>query len=389
MINRRYDILILLALLFVGTGCQMSWLRKEPRYVDPALPMTLGCHELVNYLNHQNQGLEGWRCTSTVMWVRLPNGIRQRLEGVIACQAPQYFRLTAENMIADADLGSNASRCWMYSRPGDPAVLTWRHEDTALLQQVPTGMPHIDPAWLMVILGITPLDVNDYELSRAPAGTQELWLTAIEDGPSGRPIRRVIKVDSVRGVIREHAVFDSEGRAIARAELSEHKSYGGHLIPGKVKLVFPEMDSEISLAFKRIETNPHLPDELWQIPDRNMQVVDLGDVIRSRMVPQGRGSAAEQGSPFSLPRANLQPPVFDPPPKTAFGEKDTAFDGVSPNANGEQASEFGNNKIAEPEWATPISTSRTADDDASFQRPAPPRQEPRAPKERRLFPWLN
>ncbi|WP_145944108.1 LolA family protein [Fuerstiella marisgermanici] len=390
MINRSCDILILTTVLLFGSGCQTSWFRKEPQYVDPALPMSYSCHELVDYLNRQNQGLNGWRSTSTVMTVRLPNGLRPNLKGVIACQSPNYFRLTAENIMAEADLGSNASRCWMYSRPGDPAVLTWRHEDTALLQQIPTGMPYIDPKWLMLILGITPLDANDYELTQAPQGTHQLWLLAIEDTPHGRPIRRVIKVDTLRGVVREHVIFDSESHTIARATLSQHQLHNGHFLPGRVKLEFPATDSEITLTFKNIDTNPHLPDELWRIPARNMQVVDLGDVIRSRSRSQlsrpGQFSPVDQ--PFGPPKAALQPPEFGSPVQSAFGDGGSMYDGSPSAGSGAAASEFDGREIAEPNWDTPISFRRTADENGSFEAPAPAvDQAPAKQKPRGFFNW--
>ena len=163
---------ILLISVCSSVGCQFPWTKAEPRSTQPpALSMNITSDELVQHLNSKTQGLEGWRCTSTRMQVRLPNGMSQRLKGAIACQAPNYFRLTASNVIATADLGSNNHRCWVYVKPGESAVMTWKHEDTALLQQIPSGVPYIDPNWLMLVLGVTPLDPADYEIS-SPAGSR-------------------------------------------------------------------------------------------------------------------------------------------------------------------------------------------------------------------------
>ena len=354
-----------------AAGCQSAW-RQEVEYVDPVLSPNMGCRDLVQHLNNQHHGLEAWRSTSTVMWVRLPNGVRQRLEGVIACQAPQYFRLTAENLIADADLGSNASRCWMYVHPGESAVLTWKHEDTTLLQQIPTGMPYIDPNWLMLVLVVKPLDSNDYEISEGPQGTQELWLTAIEDSPTGRPLRRVIKVDRVRGFIREHAVYDSEAHPIVRAQLSEHKQHNGHRIPTKVKLEFPQMDSEISLTFRTIETNPHLSDDLWKLPDHNMLVVDLGKVVRRKM--QSASPRSIRGNQtFQPPRPKLREPIFDEPERTAFEPADRVLDGSSFTPAPVSPS------VSEPDWDLSESESTPVQQTGHIE-PAPAR---------RRFGWGN
>jgi hypothetical protein len=356
MIDHIFRILPAVVALTICSGCQMPWHKKEPRYVDPALPMTLNRNELVDYLNRQNQGLESWRCTTTRMEVRLPNTLPVRLKGNIACQAPRHFRLTADNVIARADLGSNDNRCWFYSRPGEAAVMTWKHEDSALIQQVPSGVPYIDPNWLMLVLGVKPLDANDYEVSHGLSGGRELWLSAIEDSPSGRPLRRVIKVDTIRGVIREHAVYDSEANPLVRAQLSRHQSYNGHLIPRTVKLQFPQMDSVITLTFEGIETNPHLPEELWRLPDNNMQVVDVGNVIRQRFAPKD-GERKLESPQRSAARAYLEPPVFRQNDKTALLPTERKFDGAA----------AGPISVEAPDWDTPISFSKPVESNVSLE----------------------
>ena len=373
MIDHFFRILPAVVVLMISSGCQMPWHKEEPRYVDPALPMTLNRDELVDYLNRQNQGLESWRCTSTRMEVRLPNTLPVRLKGNIACQAPRHFRLTADNVIARADLGSNDNRCWFYSRPGEAAVMTWKHEDSALIQQVPSGVPYIDPNWLMLVLGVKPLDVNDYEVSNGPAGGRELWLSAIEDSPTGRPLRRVIKVDTIRGVIREHAVYDSEANSLVRAQLSRHQSCNGHLIPKMVKLQFPQMDSEITLTFEDVETNPHLPQELWRLPDDNIKVVDVGNVIRKQFAAKF-GEDRSASSQLPAPRAYLESPVFRQNEKTAVLPTETMMDGVA----------AGSDSIEAPDWDTPISFNKSVESNVSLGTQNVPT---RPPKRKSKWSW--
>ena len=375
MIDHFFRILPAVVVLMISSGCQMPWHKEEPRYVDPALPMTLNRDELVDYLNRQNQGLESWRCTSTRMDVRLPNVLPVRLKGNIACQAPRHFRLTADNVIARADLGSNDNRCWFYSRPGEAAVMTWKHEDSAMIQQVPSGVPYIDPNWLMLVLGVKPLDVNNYEVSKGLSGGRELWLSAIEDSPSGRPLRRVIKVDTIHGVIREHAVYDNEANPLVRAQLSRHQSYNGHLIPNMVRLQFPQMDSEITLTFEGIETNPHLPQELWRLPDNNIQVVDVGNVIRQRFAAKfGEDKAASPQLPAR--RAYLESPVFRQSEKTAVLPTETMMDGAADASN----------SIEAPDWDTPISFRKSVDSNVALGTQNAPTQPPK-PKSKWSWKW--
>jgi hypothetical protein len=337
------------------SGCNiLPWRQKEVRRaVDPALPMTLNRDELVAYINSQHAGLSSWRSTKTKLSARFPGMPTQRLSGSIACQYPQQFRLIAHNVLGQADLGSNSDRCWFYTRPGDPAVITWRHEDTRLLQQVQTGVPYIDPNWLMLVLGVKPLEASDYVLSAGPQGSRQLWLTAIEETPSGRPLRRSIKVDTVEGVVKEHTIHDSEAHLLVRAALSNHQSCGGHMIPGAVRLEFPQMDSEIVLRFSDVETNPDLPASLWLIPESNSTpLVDLGDVIRQRLYHQGL-PVGDQG----LQTASLPPEAQSFVGKSDIRLQQPVFDQQSPFAEIEQSLDDDRNSpavaahaIAEPNW---------------------------------------
>ncbi|MEZ6122145.1 MAG: hypothetical protein R3C49_03085 [Planctomycetaceae bacterium] len=361
-----WTVLVLVVFQIAFSGCQNPSRQHQVHRSDPALPMTLSRDELVELLNRQNTGLDGWKCMSTRLTAKMPGLPTQHLNGYIACQTPQYFRLTADNLIAKADLGSNVSRCWVYVKPGENAVMTWKHEDTALVQQMTTGIPYIDPNWLMLVLGIRPLDANDYELSRSADGKPELWLTAVEQSPTGRPLRRVIKVDTYGGVVREHAIYDSEGRPLVQALLSKHKSHDGHLIPTIVRLTFPQMDTELALSFTGIETNPNLPDSLWHLPETNVTVVDLGEMARHQMMLAQHGSQeTSAGNAFSSrPRARLQPPVFRNPVRSAFaGESDrSAMDGTPLKlTNGVEEPDWateGDAEVAEPNWETPISLPR-------------------------------
>jgi len=375
MIDLLKKITLLLTVLS-SVGCTLPWHKEVARSnAPPALSMNISSAELVEHLNSKTQGLEGWRCTSTRMHVRLPNGMGQRLKGAIACQAPNYFRLTASNVIATADLGSNNHRCWVYVKPGESAIMTWKHEDTALLQQIPSGVPYIDPNWLMLVLGVTPLNPSDYEIS-SPAGSNELWLAAIEEGPSGGPLRRVIKVDVMTGDIREHAVYDSERNPLVRAQLSGYRWYNQKRIPQSVKLLFPQMDSEMTLTFDGIETNPHLPDELWRMPDHNLQVVDLGEVIRHKMLAEQGQLARGQNQFGAAPTAHLQAPVFDDTTRSAFAPpaETTLIDG----SFGEQQG------LEEPDWDTPISYTRTSEPVRQVQEnPSPP------PRRRTMFDYFR
>ncbi len=277
--SRTIVLLILQAALF---GCVTSGKPRVMPSVEPVLSSTMSCEELVDYLNSQNKGLHGWRCMETQVHVSMPGiPLPQNLKGSLSCSEPKNFRLTAENFVAMADFGSNEDICWAYSKPGEPAVMTWDHEDSHLLEYVPGNFPRLDPEWLMVILGIQPLDAREFKLQKPPAGSRELWLVAIEESASGQSIRRVIKVDTLRGFAREHALIDHNGTHLLRAQLSNHRTCGGHVLPHTVKISFPPQKTELTLNFKAIEPNCRIADGVWTPPggDR-IAKIDLGDYVR-------------------------------------------------------------------------------------------------------------
>ena len=303
--------LIALLLLVVISGCNILGGQQKTKYVEPKLPAAMSCQDLIDHLNRQSHGLHAWRCTDTLLTARMPNGIPLRLSANIACAAPNQFRLRASNLVADVDLGANKERCWFYAKPGQGQVMTWRHEDSELLQHVAIGVPRIDPDWLMVVLGVMPLQASDFDVSSGPAGSTELWLTSITDDFNGRPLRRVIKVDTISGRVREHVIYDHERSPLIRATLKDHRTIQGYLIPRTVRLEFPAMDTELTLKFGKIETNCAMADALWCLPNhRNVQVVDLGNAIRAQLNQNPSAQTARLGnqqhqdtSPFSTASA--------------------------------------------------------------------------------------
>lgn len=324
--SRTIVLLIVQATLF---GCVTPGKPKVVRSIEPVLSNAMCCEELVDYLNSQNNGLHGWRCMETQVHVSMPGiPLPQNLKGSLSCSEPKNFRLTADNFVAMADFGSNDEICWAYSKPGEPAVMTWDHEDSHLLEYVPGNFPRLDPEWLMVILGIQPLDAREFQLQKPPAGSRELWLVAIEESASGQPIRRVIKVDTLRGFVREHALIDHNGAHLLRAQLSNHRTCGGHVLPHTVKISFPPQKTELTLNFKTIEPNCRIADGLWTPPggDRIAQI-DLGDYVRQMHgdIPRKRNQRASEFAEFESDeqmfdgtpqrkRSNSSEPDFDANP---------------------------------------------------------------------------
>ncbi len=294
---------LLLMLLLATSGCKLGQRRQEAKIIDPVLPTSITRDEIVDYLNSKTDGLQSWRCTRTQVEVKSPElPIRQKLTGTLACSTPGQFRLVCDNMVGHADFGSNQDICWAYVKPGESIVMTWKHEDSHLLQHLPGGMPRLEPDWLMTILGIQPLDAEHYELQNSPLGSRELWLVAVEDAADGTSLRRVIKVDTVTGVARLHALYDNEGQPLLMAHLSNHKKCGPHSLPHTVRIEFPATETQLSLNFTNIETGCQIADTLWQPPSgRSVDVVDLGNVVRNQLHHDPEFQRRQKQSPMPTP----------------------------------------------------------------------------------------
>ncbi|MBL8820032.1 MAG: hypothetical protein JNL58_28670 [Planctomyces sp.] len=366
LLKLAHAILLTGSLMLSGLmiGCQGLETNSSQKYVEPALPMSLSREELIAHINRHTRGLESWQCMDTQIRIRLPNGLRQRLSGSLACEAPSNFRLTARNAIANADLGTNNDICWFYMKPGDIPLMMWRHDDAELLDQVQLGFPRVDPRWLMNVLGVVPLAAEDFTLSHGPAGSKELWLQAIDEKPNGEAARRAIKVDTISGHVREHVIYDRDRNPVVRANLKDYKTVQGNVLPTQISLEFPMLDMEIALTFSRIDPNSTAPKSLWTMPNGADHVVNLGDEIRKKVGP---GQIA-LGRPEPLPyheqgyQSHTQDSPFFPPHDQQMSGDEFANDGPGLPEPPIDSDEFSqNDRYAEtPQWDTPPPRSSQA-----------------------------
>lgn len=326
--------LILATLLLSLTGCQTGLFARRPAPVTPVLSAEIDCESLVDHLNRQTAGLVSWRSNETRVHVRMPGlPMPQRLSGTLACTAPSSFRLIAGNMVAQADFGANNDLCWAYAKPGDPLVLTWAHEDAYLLSQLPGGIPHLDASWLMSILGVVPMNAEDYELIRETIPGTTVSLVDVDDTADGGRVRHVVRVDLVTGMVREHTLTDEAGVMLVRAQMKDHRRVRGAVIPHEIQITFPATRTELTLNFARIETNCSIPETVWQPPGgRGIERLDLRTILervprksadsRDEMVPISNRRRADSDADYSSENSGRSDagsaadsvPEFDEPP---------------------------------------------------------------------------
>lgn len=357
------------AVLLSGCGCQFwnRWRHPDP-YAENA-PCTFEQdftkERLIGHIN-QNIARSGecaaWRCDRVkVRTSEFP----APLSATMAVRAPHSLRLVVAHPLGAGnamDLGSNDECFWMWMKVGEQTpVMTVRHEEFDLVaRSSPMPLP-IRPDWLMEVLGVVPLDPEEYELVR-PGGNQPyVDLVATRVAPGGERVQRIVRVNPRHGLIVEHRLQKLNGELVGRAALS------GHFEDPASKVVMPRVividataegkPVSLTLTFDHPEVNPAslaADDHLWLVPEiPGSERVDMAQWLRS----QGR---------LREPVAE-RPPVkstkFSVPTKTRPVESTTSDEPVVEREN--PFAKRGPVALAEPE---PVSEDESIQG-ASAERP--------------------
>ena len=324
---RAYNLLIA-AVLLSGTGCQhgrwsLPWPRREPEPPPCTFNPAATKQEIIAHVNRfiapesEASSLTSWRATQ----MRVTMAGFPPLGGTIDVQAPSRLRIRAEVPLSSmemADFGSNDEEMWFWGK-GAPSVMTVSHEDLpAALQQMQIPF---EPEWLMEVLGVVALDVDDYELERPASDSSWVFLVARRESPTGEQVVRKVRVDLCHGHIVEHRVERLNGELIASAVLGNYRPdvSGRYELPHLVQLEWPVAKAGLKLELGTIHANPTpLADAAWAVPQKS------GIPIQRLEPPQ---TAAQ--SPGPVTRQQLYQPVMHrglSQPQDVFSEDFSAAD---------------------------------------------------------------
>jgi hypothetical protein len=123
------------------------------------------------------------------------------------------------------------------------------------------------PDWLMEVLGVIPMDPAQFELQEHPGDAGQLVLRSEQSAADGSSVVRVVTVDAKRGVVVGQALWSADGRLIAQAKLSDHRTdkATGVVLPHRIELSYPDAQAEMALTIKDIEVNPtQVSANTWQ-----------------------------------------------------------------------------------------------------------------------------
>jgi len=242
--------------------------------------------------------LHAWRSTDVDITVSGPGGIPINLNAVIAVQSPRNFRLTASSIVGnEADLGSNNERFWFWMRRNKARhVFTATHAQTEQTQE--RLMIPFRPDWLMEVLGVVPLDDQQFEMQQT-TDPNRVKLISERLSPSGRLVRRVIVVDVCHGHILSHNLQNENGTILARAGLDDFRidPATGLSVPHRINLRWPRAGLTLTMRLGAVDVNPGtMPGQTWQLPTiPGYSLFDLG-----RLPSAARRTAGRQQRPRPL-----------------------------------------------------------------------------------------
>ena len=304
-----------------SSGCvsMTLWRRRQPQLAkaDPPLPPNASAEEILARINENAysefspDGLKSYRCDDVSVRMQ---GVPAPMRASMVVEAPRNLRLRVAHPISGGeavDIGSNEEQFWMWAKDSKPAnVLVCSHDQIAVATQV-TSLPlPFRPDWLMEVLGVSPISGSNYEVRRAKPNSPIAELISVQRTPDQQPVRRIVKVNTMYGVVTEHRVESMDGKMIARALMSHHwRDPGTRLIlPRQIAIDWPAADQTLALTLelKTVDFNP--PAEslaMWQVPQvPGFPVFDLGAYAMEQLGHTEASLAAQRQQ--SPPRGSRQ-----------------------------------------------------------------------------------
>jgi hypothetical protein len=339
----RVTVMLLVCVCLTGsTGCAYVLWPTRPSglpKVDPPLTADATAEEILARVNQNAYsefapgGLRSFRSDS--ISVRM-SGIPAPMRASMVVEAPRNLRLRVAHPVTGGeavDIGSNDERFWVWIKESPQQnVITCSHDHVAVASKVcPLPLP-FRPDWLMEVLGVTPISGSGYEVRRKEAKSPIVELVSVQRAPDQQPVRRIVKIDTVHGVVMEHRVETLEGKKVARAVLFRHfRDPSTNLIlPRQIDIDWP-IDGQplaLSLQFNKLDFNtPPESVALWTPPQMSdYPELDIGLLALDQLGPEADKLLKDSNNvPAQYEgegRATFDSEEIDPPSK--FAEPDAA-----------------------------------------------------------------
>lgn len=310
MIASRVPFIGLFCLLLAASGCRgLSWPRVPFQETAPVVftgPPTAS--DIVRIVNSNSAPIRQLHADGATISVAGFPPLYTNLE----FERPRRFRMRAQGIGPELDLGSNDELFWFWvKRNAQPAVYFARHEQFAhspTKQVIP-----IDPLWLPEAMGVVQLDPMIKYEGPFPAGPHRVQIRTRVATPQGDQTRAYVMHDQYGWLLEQH-VYDARGQLLASARASKHQHYKGEgvTLPQHVEIQVPSQQLNLTLNVSGYQINHMVGDatQLWTLPKFDgYPLVDLADP-NLRMTPNGFVSIPPNTAPAATFPVNGAPPTY-------------------------------------------------------------------------------
>ncbi len=185
---------------------------------------------------------------------------------------PGRFRLSGEALGSrQLDLGSNDNRYWMWVKQNKPPTVFWgehsRYHRSAAQQILP--MP---PSWIVEALGVVTLDPGGVHEGpfQSQYGTPGLFQIRSQVPTPNGNLTRLLEIDESRALIVQQQIYDSSGRLLAVADLSNfnHDALQGVTLPRSIQIKLPPAGLAFNFEVDSYTLNQPVadPELRWAMP---------------------------------------------------------------------------------------------------------------------------
>jgi hypothetical protein len=284
-INARVALALAVLAPLVG-GCGQSPIARDKLRNEPPPPdQKVEAPALVKYLNDNAKRVQAVQ--STRVAIDAKQG-RQAvgLDGMMVCQKPRNFRLTAKALgNPTVDIGSNGEEFWYWiSKANPPYVYHCSYRNLAT-GKVRLPFP-FQPDMLITALGIGEYDPDaKYELRQAP---KYMELIESATSPAGQPVQKITvfsryRMDPPNPQVIAHVLKDSRGKLICQATVHRVKKDPGTnaILPTHVTLEWPEQEMKMTLRMDDLAPVAVTADRAARLFQRNaLSSYDSYDLAR-------------------------------------------------------------------------------------------------------------
>jgi hypothetical protein len=265
--------MLTLAILLAQSGC--AWLQSFREPHPQILPPGAGLEQVIAAVNNNNSQIQSLYCPSAT----LSGAGILTLKTHIAFQRERNFRLRADLIGPEVDLGSNDQIFWFWIKRSEPPAVYYCRHDQFPTSQARRMIP-IDPNWLTEALGTVVINPALPHDGPYPEANNRLRIRTILNTPEGTNVKMTI-VDAVSAWIMEQQIFDVQGRLRARSVTEGYRQDPRTklYVPTAVRVECPEAKFSIRLDLGTVEVNQlQVNPELFVMPSYpNTPVVDLGN----------------------------------------------------------------------------------------------------------------